>query len=235
MRLLIASTLFFLAQTGAEPPPDSSLSLRYYLVFLRPDPARKPIAKEEGERIQTAHMANIRAMADRGVLVAAGPFDDPHTTISGIFIFRTSSLAEAQRIANEDPTVTEHRNMAEVHAWWGPKGLGEEYARLHKEKPETPQYMGVQPLFLIYRGSQWADRDKQAAAHAEYLARLRREGKLAMEGATEGDDNLSAIAVFRRIPDEDAQHLMAEDPAVKANIFKLEYHRWWCAEHVLPN
>jgi hypothetical protein len=38
------------------------------VVFLRPDPARKPLALEERQRIQDAHMANIRRMADDGVL-----------------------------------------------------------------------------------------------------------------------------------------------------------------------
>ena len=46
---------------------------RYYVVFLRPDPSRKTLAKDEGERIQSAHMANIRKMAQDGILIAAGP------------------------------------------------------------------------------------------------------------------------------------------------------------------
>src|SRR5260221_14412364 len=86
----------------------------YHLVFLRPAPDRKPISKEEGERIQAAHMANIRSMAARGVLVAAGPFGDTPATISGVFVFKTGSLDEARRLAAEDPTVAEHRNTADV-------------------------------------------------------------------------------------------------------------------------
>jgi hypothetical protein len=44
---------------------------------------RKSITKEEGERIQQAHMANIHKMAADGVLISAGPFDDTPRTISG--------------------------------------------------------------------------------------------------------------------------------------------------------
>jgi len=231
MKLALASLalLFALAAAAFQP------SEVYYLVFLRPDPARKPLPKAEGERMQAAHMANIHSMADRGVLVAAGPFDDDPTTISGIFVFRAASLDDAKRIAEEDPTVVGHRNQVEVHAWRGPKGIGEEYFRLHKEKPETPEGMGVQPLFLIYHGSRWAERDQQAAAHAEYLDHLRREGKVAMHGPIEGDDELSSVVVFNRIPDDEAQRLIAGDPAVKAGILRAEFHRWWCAAHVLPN
>src|SRR5258708_4865284 len=120
------------AQTG--PPLDL-----YYLVFLRPAADRKQIPKADLDRIQSAHMANIHSMADRGILVAAGPFADTPPDISGIFVFKTSSLDEARRIAAEDPTVAEHRNNAEVFAWRGPKGIGAEYARLHKEDPKTPE------------------------------------------------------------------------------------------------
>ena len=44
------------------------LTVLLFLVFLRPDPARKPLPPAEAERIQTAHMANIKSMAANGVL-----------------------------------------------------------------------------------------------------------------------------------------------------------------------
>jgi uncharacterized protein YciI len=220
----------FLAQA---PPPAANTDL-YYLVFLHPDPARKPLAKEDGDRIQAAHMANIHGMADRGVLVSAGPFDDNPTTISGIFIMRASSLDEAQRIASQDPTVLEHRNRADVHAWRGPKGIGDEYFRLHKEKPATPEGMGVQPLFLVYQGSRWTDRALQWSAHTDYVARLRRDGKLAMAGPIENGGDFVEVLVFNRISDEEARRLMADDPAVQSNVIRAEFHRWWSAEHVIP-
>src|SRR5215469_16049720 len=105
----------------------------YYVVFLRPDPARKPLAKEEGERIQNAHMANIHKMADDGYLVAAGPFENDPPPISGVFVMKAKSIDEARRIAGEDLTVRERRNTIDVHTWRGPAGIGDEYFRLHKE------------------------------------------------------------------------------------------------------
>lgn len=207
----------------------------YYLVFLRPEPTRRPLAKDEAERIQAAHMANIHSMADRGVLVAAGPFGDQPVTISGIFVFRTSSLDEARRIAAQDPTVLEKRNRVDVHPWRGPRGIGDEYFRLHKADPKTPEGMGVQPLFLISHGPSWSSEAQELKAHSGYMDRLHREGKLAMWGPTDNDADLAAIAVFNRIGDEEAQRLMADDPAVKSNVIQLEFHHWWCAEHVIPN
>jgi hypothetical protein len=43
------------------------------------------------------------------------------------------------------------------------------------------------------------------------------------------------MVVFNRIPDGEAQRLIAGDPAVKADVLRVEFHRWWCAAHVLPN
>jgi uncharacterized protein len=205
-------------------PPDP-----YYVVFLRPDRARKPIAKEEGERIMTAHMANIHSMADRGILVAAGPFEDTPTTISGVFVFRVPSIEEARRVAAGDPTVVEHRNTVDVHAWRGPEGIGVEYFRLHKEHPETPENMGVHPLCLMYRSSAGS-----LAAHNAYLDRLRAEGKLAAAGEVDDETGLAALVVFKRIPIEEARRLIDADPAIQAGLLRPEYHRWWSADHVLP-
>src|SRR5947207_15339538 len=83
----------------------------YYIAFLRRAPGLKALAPEESTRLQTAHMANIISLAARGVLVAAGPFGDTPSVIAGVFVFKTASLAEAKRFAEQDPTVTEHRNL----------------------------------------------------------------------------------------------------------------------------
>ena len=204
----------------------------YYVVFLRPDPGRTKLEQAEAQKIQDAHMANIGKMAADGVLVSAGPFGDQPPTISGIFIMKAASRAEAQRVAAADPTVVNHRNSVDVHAWRGPAGIGAEYFKLHREKPDTPENMGVHPLAILLRGSQ-GDSSK-LAAHREYIARLRREGKLAAAGPIEDDDAMAGIVVFRRIPLEEARTLIEADPAISAGVLRAELHRWWSADHVLP-
>ena len=204
----------------------------YYVVFLRPNPARQTLDKDEAEKIQAAHMANIGKMAADGVLVAAGPFGDQVHTISGIFVMKAPSLAEAQRIANADPTVVAHRNTVDVHAWRGPAGIGAEYRRLHRENPKTPEGMGVHPLVIFLRGG--ASNPGAMAGHRELISRLRREGKLAAAGAMEDDATMAGLVVFQRIPVEEAQKLLKDDPAQAAGVLKAEFHSWWSAEHVLP-
>jgi uncharacterized protein YciI len=171
-------------------------------------------------------------MGANGVLAAAGPFDDQPVTISGIFVFRSSSLEEAQRIASMDPTVVEHRSVVEVVPWRAPRGIGEEYKRLHDRQPDLSPGMGVQPLFLLYRGSRSGP--EALSAHDAYIDQLRTRGLIGAAGRTEGRDDLLSIVVFNRIDAAEAARLMAADPAVTSGALRVEAHRWWCAEHVLP-
>jgi uncharacterized protein YciI len=208
------------------------------LCFLRRSPERKEITKAEAERIQSAHMANIHKMGSQGILVAAGPFDDQPRTISGIFVFKIGSLAAAKKTADQDPTVIEHRNTAEVYAWRGPDGIGAEYVRLHKLNPSTPENMAVHSLCILHTGPAWqGDSDKRAnllKAHADYVDHLRKSAKLGAAGDIEGSDDLRGLVIFRSIPVEEAQPLIDADPALKGGLFRAEYHRWWSSDHVLP-
>src|SRR5215204_250528 len=158
----------------------------YHLVLLRPSPERKALPKEEAEKIQKAHMAHIQSMADSGALVAAGPFGDTPTTISGVFIFKAAK-EEVQRLANADPTVTAGRNLVEMYAWRGPAGIGEEYVKRHKADPKTPEEMGVHPFLMFRRGPAWERAGEFVPAHLEHVKRLRGEGKIAAAGPIERD------------------------------------------------
>ncbi len=188
----------------------------YHIVFLRPSPERKALPKSESDRIMAAHMANIHAMADRGVLVAAGPFGDTPTTVSGIFIFKTASLDEAKRISAQDPTVVEHRNTVDGMTWTGPKGIGEQYKGLHAADPKTPEDMGIHP-FVLLRG----------VPSSSDLGRLRADRKLLADGPLADAGEFRYLLIFARIADDEARRLVPADLAP-------EFHRWWSAAHVLP-
>jgi uncharacterized protein YciI len=225
-------TRLFLGAVLALPLAAQPTDL-YQLVLLRPSPDRKPLPKEEGAKIQAAHMAHINSMAASGALVAAGPFGDTPPTFSGVFIFKASK-EETLRLANADPTVTAGRNLVEIYAWRGPKGIGEEYVKLHKADPKTPEDMGVHPFLMFRRGPAWARVAEFVPAHLEHIKRLRAEGKIAAAGPIEGDKDLAAVFVFQRMPDAEARSLAEQDPFVKNGVLVIEPHRWWCAAHVLP-
>jgi uncharacterized protein YciI len=225
--ILIAGLLFW-GQVSAAP---GSTDL-HQVVFIRPDPARKTLSKEDGDRLQAAHMANIHKMADNGILMAAGPFDDEPVTISGIFVMKAASVEQAQKIAEQDPTVLVHRNTVDAHAWRGPAGIGVEYFRLAREHPETPDHMQIHPLCLIYRGAAWSEKEK--SAHDKYVDRLRSEGKLGAAGDIEGRESLTGMLIFRVMPLKEAENLLQDDPAVKTGALRTGFHQWWSADHVLP-
>ncbi len=225
MRTYITTALLFTTALCAQD------TATYHVAFLRPDPARTKLSKEDGERIQAAHMANIRKMSDDGHLVAAGPFDDTPTTISGVFVMKADSLEEAKRIARQDPTVVEHRNTIDVHQWQGPAGIGEEYKRVHKADPKTPEGMGPHPLVLFYAGPNWKP---GTTAIAESITALPGGGKLVAAGPVEGSERLKALLIFQRIPAADEIGAIEELPAVKAGILKPEHHMFWSSAHVFP-
>lgn len=194
-------------------------------------PPEPKLSKEEGERIQTSHMANIFKMAEDGRLASAGPFDDTPTTISGIFVMKATSPEEAKRIANQDPTVVEHRNTIDVHPWQGPVGIGDEYFRLHKADPKMPEGMGPHPLVLFHPGPNWKP---GTTAVAESIIALRSAGQLVAAGPLDAGDPLKALLIFQRIPAADEIGAIEELPAVKAGILKPEHHIFWSSAHVFP-
>jgi hypothetical protein len=118
-------------------------------------------------------MANIQEMGRDGVLMAA---------LSGICLFKMTSLESAQALAARDPTVLAHRNTVDVHAWQGPPGIGVEHFRLHKQDPNTPENMQGHPPCLLYRGTAWDEkrgtREHMLTAHERYVDRLHSLGKL---------------------------------------------------------
>jgi uncharacterized protein YciI len=206
----------------------------YYLVFLRPDPGRRPLEKTEGERIMAAHMANIHKMAADGVLVAAGPMDDRPTTISGIFVFKAQSLAEAQRIASLDPTVAERRNTADVHPWLGPKGVGAGYFQWKREHPGAEDAMAVHVFCMLRRGPAWRSDTRSDREHGQYVESLRRAGVLSSAGDTEGDPDLYSVCIFKTSFVDEARQAIGQDPAVSSGRVAAEFHLWWTADRVLP-
>jgi uncharacterized protein YciI len=95
-----------------------------YFAFLKKGPNRKE--GDEGtpqvKELQKAHIANIERLAKLGKIVAAGPFGDDGN-LRGIFVFRVSSLEEAQELCATDPMIKIGRLVVELHPWQVPEGI----------------------------------------------------------------------------------------------------------------
>jgi uncharacterized protein len=95
---------------------------RFTFVLLRRGPRALEMTQEEIDRAQAAHLAHLDAMRQRGVLVAAGPFEDQgDETKRGICIYRTD-LEETRRLAAQDPSVQAGRLAIEAMTWLTLKG-----------------------------------------------------------------------------------------------------------------
>ena len=109
--------------TAAQKASEAQYEMTtYYLVLLYRGPNSTPEVRPETQRIQGAHMANIRRMADEGKLILAGPMGDG-SKLRGIFVFHVGSLPEAQALAAEDPAVKAGRLIPEIHPWFTAKNI----------------------------------------------------------------------------------------------------------------
>jgi uncharacterized protein YciI len=95
----------------------------YELVFLRSPPDPPDFDEATSERIQREHLAFHQALRDSGHVVTNGPLrDQPDTSLRGLTFYRTGSLREARRMAEEDPWVRAGGLVIDVVTWWCPAG-----------------------------------------------------------------------------------------------------------------
>jgi uncharacterized protein YciI len=105
--------------------PNSPFKLdTVYFVFLKKGANRKEGDDQDPEiqKLQKAHIANIERLAELKKLVVAGPFGDSGD-LRGIFVFRVSTLKEAQDLYASDPMIKINRLAAELHPWRVPAGV----------------------------------------------------------------------------------------------------------------
>lgn len=127
-RLLVCCAVLFIlpATRAAEPakpaPAEPKFEMTtYYFGLITRGPNAGTGTQEEREKIQAAHLANIKRLHDAGKLLVAGPFADSGDW-RGIFIYKCASLEEAQSLAATDPAVAAGRLKVEIHPWMTAKG-----------------------------------------------------------------------------------------------------------------
>jgi len=150
MKLILTSFLVllgFISSAQKKYPPRQSKSLydstlakklkaddygmrKYVMCFLKTGP-NKSLSADSANKVQAAHLKNIKHLADQGKLVVAGPFMD-ETELEGIFVFNVQTLEEAQALANTDPAVKAGILIMELHPWYCSAALIEVPA-IHKK------------------------------------------------------------------------------------------------------
>ena len=136
MLLPFAIAAALLAQAPAAPAPPVHAAANsapaakpeiqfesYQLVLLRRPEHPTEYNEAKLEEIQKAHLAHLRQLAEAGKLLVAGPFDDqPDPRLRGLELFRVGSIAEAKRLAEDDPAVKAGRLEVVIMTWLTEKG-----------------------------------------------------------------------------------------------------------------
>jgi uncharacterized protein YciI len=140
--LLLACAAPALAQSAFDAALASKLKADdygmrvYVMAFLKAGPNRNR-SREEAQKLQAAHMANINRMAAEGKLVLAGPFEDDGP-IRGIYIFDVPTVAEAEALTRSDPAIQAGSLVMELHPWYGSAAVmmvNEVHGKIQKKQP----------------------------------------------------------------------------------------------------
>ena len=124
------------AALAARLKADENGMRNYVMALLKAGPNRdRP--RDEAQRLQAAHRANINRLAAEGKLVLAGPFADDGA-LRGIYVFDVSTVAEAEALTRTDPAIQAGQLVMELHPWYGSAALlmvNEIHAKLEKPYP----------------------------------------------------------------------------------------------------
>lgn len=237
---LLLLSLTFATVHAVEKSPAPVLT-RYRLGLLYRNPNLEPVDKARAESLQAGHMANIKRMFDLGVLQAAGPFGDP-TPLRGIFVFTGDESVQLDSLLALDPLLSLKRLRLDLYGWMAPVGIGQDYRRrvdAAKQRGETVRDSMVNyTMVLLRRGPSWTSNLPPSVARTlkkqrTYAEQLRRDGRLILESAVEGNGELRGMYLFRADTTE-TRRLMAADPAIRAGRFQPEIHPWWVGYGVIP-
>lgn len=111
------------ASKAAANAPDPATMTTYVVGFLVRGPKWTAGSTPELEKLQIAHLAHIRMMAEVGKLIVAGPYTDGGR-IRGMSIFRAVSVDEVKTLAEADPAVVSGRLRYEWHPWYSMRDIG---------------------------------------------------------------------------------------------------------------
>ena len=97
---------------------NKSKNHKYYLGIIKGDSTYVSESDEKTKEIQLAHRANIRRLADLGLIDLAGPFWDTLTQNdwSGLFFYNVETKDSADILAQTDPAVQAGRLYVENYS-----------------------------------------------------------------------------------------------------------------------
>ena len=95
----------------------------FELVLLRRPPDAPDLPDDVLERIQEEHLAYHAGLRAAGHVVTNGPVaEQPDPSLRGLTFYRTGSLDQSRRLAEDDPAVQAGRLAVEIMTWYCPPG-----------------------------------------------------------------------------------------------------------------
>jgi uncharacterized protein len=103
----------------------------FELVLLRRPPDAPDLPEDVLESIQDEHLAYHAMLRAAGHIVTNGPVvGQPDPSLRGLTFYRTGSLDQSRRLAEEDPAVRAGRLAVEIMTWYCPPGTMSQPGRL---------------------------------------------------------------------------------------------------------
>ena len=92
------------------------------LVFLVRPPDAPELPDDEADALQDAHLAHQASLAERGLVLVAGPLtDQDDESVRGICVLSVDA-ERARELCGDDPAVRAGRLAVEVATWMVPAG-----------------------------------------------------------------------------------------------------------------
>jgi uncharacterized protein YciI len=201
----------------AEAPRER---VTYWWMFFVSGDNRTPLAKEEAERMQKAHIANMERLGKEGKALMGGPFGD-RTRLRGIVVLTVKSREDVIAEFKDDPYVQAGRLEIEAYRWSTEKlALG---------KPEEPFKLQETQFVLLKKGPNWTDEateqvNRDQEAHLKHIRAMQAAGDLALAGPLQDAGDLRGLLLFRTNDAEKVEKLLAEDPHIRSGRLVAERH-----------
>jgi uncharacterized protein YciI len=189
---------------------------QHTFVFLNSRTDKQELPKEELDELMKGHMANMERLANEGKLIAAGPFEGG----GGIFIFKSTSIAQTNEWIRTDPGIKANRWNVEVFPFYLKQGS---ICTVH-EPYEMVAYNFIRfiPQITKFTAPTYPEIFKR---HDEYLLELSKTGNTLLNGnfgTHEGGVLIMKGALQREV--------VENDPGVREILMEFDLKKLWIAK-----
>jgi uncharacterized protein YciI len=118
---LLLTAVIATTPAGGQDLPVPAQWSTHFAWFLVANRDYRPVSPAADSAITHDHIQyQLRLQAEGLAIVSGGFAPSPDDPVIGLTILRATNLAEARRVAEDDPAVRSGRLIARVREWWVP-------------------------------------------------------------------------------------------------------------------